>query len=217
MGRAKKKVTDDGSSSYSVVRMPGFKMDLHKQQQSLIYSDLNAARQKLQEENQMLRDELAEAKMIIRLLKMKLEEQDAAAAKIKPPTTNAVNSKDSTVKGGVPANYAKAVDRSKKKRYLFKQKTPTRREAFLNPRPPGARAFIARRRSLSPQQQQLPHQQHSPQISPRSTFSPIIGNDNGKDVDDNVNYLPQQMSASSCSQSRIEEVVEQLGTTTLGP
>lgn len=197
--------------------MPGFKMDLHKQQQSLIYSDLNAARQKLQEENQMLRDELAEAKMIIRLLKMKLEEQDAAAAKIKPPTTNAVNSKDSTVKGGVPASYAKAVDRSKKKRYLFKQKTPSRREAFLNPRPPGARAFAARRRSLSPQQQQqLPRQQHSPQISPRSTFSPIIGNGNDQ-VDDNVNYLPRQMSASSCSQSRIEEVVEQLGTTTLGP
>ena len=195
MGRANKKVTDDGATSYSVVRMPGFKMDLHKQQQSLIFSDLNAARQKLEEENQMLRDELAEAKMIIRLLKMKLEEQDAA--QIKPPPTGAANSKDSTTKGGIPANYAKAAERSKKKRYLFKQKTPSRREAFLNPRPPGSRAFAARRRSLSPPQNQL-----SAQISPRSTFSPIAGD-------------KQEMSASNFNLASVEEVTQKLGRATI--
>ena len=195
MGRANKRVTDDGSSAYSVVRMPGFKMDLHKQQQSLIFSDLNASRQKLAEENQMLRDELAEAKMIIRLLKMKLEERDAKVPKA------AVDSKDTTVKHGIPANYAKAMDRSKKKRYLFKQKTPSRRDAFLNPKPPGTRTFNVRRRSLSP-----PHL--AKRISPRSSFSPIIGETNDR-------QHKQGASESSISQSQILEVTEQMGRASL--
>lgn len=195
MGRANKKVTDDGSSFYSVVCMPGFKMDLHKQQQSMIFNDLNASRQKLAEENQMLRDELAEAKMIIRLLKMKLEERDAKAPKA------AVDSKDSTVKQGTPVTYAKAMGRSIKKRYLFKQKSPSRRDAFLNPRPPGTRTFNLQRRSLSPPQL-------AKRISPRSSFSPIIGERNDL-------QRIQEANESSISQSQILEVTEQMERATL--
>ena len=182
MGRSKK-VQDDGSSSYSVVRTPGFKMDLHKQQQDLIFGDLNASRQKLTEENQMLRDELVEAKMIIRLLKMKLDERENEGIKTSP-----VNSRDSTVKQGIPASYIKAVEKSKKKRFLFKQKSISRKEAFLNPRPPGSKTFALRRRSLSP-----PH--NSRRISPRSSFSPIADKEEANE------------NTSSCSESRIEEVV----------
>ena len=195
MGGAKKKVIDDGSSTYSVVRMPGFKMDLHKQQQSLIFSDLNASRQKLADENQMLRDELAEAKMIIRLLKMKLEERDGKIGA--PSTTAVVNSKDTTVKQGTPANFTKVMDRSKKKRYLFKQKTPSRREAFLNPSPPGARAFAVRRRSLSP-----PHLAR--RISPRSSFSPILGDATCE------RERKQQVSGFSVNDAQIEEVAKKM-------
>lgn len=168
MGRAHQRVKDDGASAYSIVRMPGFKMDLHKKQQNIIFGELTASRQKLAEENQLLRDELAEAKMIIRLLKMRLDESREAKA-LKASAT-AINSKDTTVKQGVPASYVQALEhtkaeRSKKKRYLFKQKAHSRRDTFLNPRPPGAKTFHSRR-SLSPQQA-------TSTISPRSSFSPI--------------------------------------------
>lgn len=164
-------------------------MDLHKKQQSLIFNELNASRQKLEEENQMLRDELAEAKMIIRLLKMKLDERDAKAI-----NTSAVNSKDTTIKQCIPANYVKAVEnKTKKKRYLFKQKTPSRRQAFLNPRPPGSKAFSLRR-SLTPP--------HSRQISPRSSFSPILGDDE---------MQPSQgVVGSSFSDSQVQHVTSKM-------
>ena len=193
MGRSKK-VNNDGSSAYSVVQMPGIQMDLHKKQQSLIFNELNASRQKLAEENQMLRDELAEAKMIIRLLKMKLDEREAKEIK-----TSAVNSKDSTVKQGIPANFMKAVERSKKKRYLFKQKAPSRREAFLNPRPPGSKAFSPRR-SLSPPQA-------TRRISPRSSFSPILGNNQAQHA--------KGESGSSFSDSQVQSVTNKLAKATL--
>ena len=137
-------------------------MDLHKQQQSLIFDELNASRSKLAEENQMLRDELAEAKMIIRLLKMRLDESNAQQTM----QTTAVNNKETAITQG--SQYIKAVERSKKKRYLFKQKTQTRREAFLNPRGPRSRPFSFRR-SLSPSRS------GKNGISPRSSFSPIVG------------------------------------------
>lgn len=199
MGRSKN-AQDGGSTPYSVVRMPGFNMDLHRRQHDLIFSELNASRQKLTEENQMLRDELVEAKMIIRLLKMKLDERESEAVKTPP-----VNTKDTTVRQDVPASYIKAMERNKKKGFLFKQKTLSKRNAFLNPRPPpGGKTFsFRRRRSHSPPQ--LP--QLSGNISPRNTFSPI--------VDDAELRRGKNDNISSCSESRIEEVATRLEKTKL--
>lgn len=153
MGKSQKE-KDACSSMYSVVKMPGFKMDLHKQQQSLILNELTTSRQKLEEENRMLRDELAEAKMIIRLLKMKLDVLGDERA----ITTTGVLSKITK------SNTAT----SKKKRFLFKPKIITRREAFLNPRSPGSKLFTpdSRRKCTT-----LP--QGIGSISPRSSFSTI--------------------------------------------
>jgi len=180
MGRSQK-VSDNDSSSYSVVRAPGFKMDLHEQQQELIFRDLNASRQKLEEENQRLRDELVEAKMIIRLLKMKLDERENEGIAASP-----VNSRDPTLKQG------KAAEKTKKKRFLFKQKSLSRKEAFMNPKPPGAKTFALPRRCLSPPQL-------ARTISPRSNFSPIADNAEAQEH--------KNEHTSSSSESRIKEVV----------
>jgi len=185
MGRSSK-VSNGVSSSYSVVRAPGFNMDLHKQQQDLILRDLNASRQKLAEENQQLRDELVEAKMIIRLLKMKLDEREDQNVKTSP-----ANSKNSTVKLGAPLSYSKAVEKTKKKRFIFKQKSLSRKEAFLNPTPPGAKTFALRQRSLSPSQL-------AKKMSPRNSFSPIADNTDA--------HTPKNESTSFSSESRIEEI-----------
>jgi len=50
------------------------KLTLHTDQQSLILAEMMCARNKLQEENQQLRDRLQDAEMLIRLLHLKLEE-----------------------------------------------------------------------------------------------------------------------------------------------
>ena len=52
-----------------------FGVSLHTDQQSLIFGELQTARNKLQEENQQLRDKLQDAEMLIRLLQLKLKEQ----------------------------------------------------------------------------------------------------------------------------------------------
>jgi hypothetical protein len=49
---------------------------LHTDQQSLILGEMMTARNKLQEENQMLRDQLQDAEMMIRLLKLKLADNN---------------------------------------------------------------------------------------------------------------------------------------------
>jgi hypothetical protein len=50
---------------------------LHTDQQSLILGEMMTARNKLQEENQLLRDKLQDAEMLIQLLQHKLKEQAA--------------------------------------------------------------------------------------------------------------------------------------------
>jgi hypothetical protein len=52
-----------------------FSVGLHTDQQSLILGEMMTARNKLQEENQMLRDQLQDAQMMIQLLKLKLTEK----------------------------------------------------------------------------------------------------------------------------------------------
>jgi hypothetical protein len=50
---------------------------LHTDQQSLILGEMMTARNKLQEENQMLRDKLQDAEMMVQLLQLKLSENGA--------------------------------------------------------------------------------------------------------------------------------------------
>jgi hypothetical protein len=52
-------------------------LSLHTDQQSLILGEMMTARNKLQEENQLLRDKLQDAQMLIQLLQHKLKEQAA--------------------------------------------------------------------------------------------------------------------------------------------
>jgi hypothetical protein len=136
-------------------------MKPHTDQQSMILNDLTASRQKLVVENQQLRDELVEARMIIRLLKRKLEAQKNAEANNNVKrTTSAVTSQDTTVKAGTAVKqgsyFRPSLDNrtsqpslpttmssltSSKKRYLFKPKKVSWREAFMNPNVPGKKMF----------------------------------------------------------------------------
>jgi hypothetical protein len=119
-------------------------MGLHTDQQSLILSEMSTARTKLEEDNQRLRDELEDARMMIRYLQVKLEYQQKSTIKVK-----AVGSSDSTVKGGLPGGYWKAMDRAVKaegspRKGLFfnrKKHQPTKKEAFNNPAAPGRKTF----------------------------------------------------------------------------
>jgi hypothetical protein len=132
-----------GKPSYPVIQLSDFRMGLHTDQQSLILSEMTTARRKLDEDNQRLRDELEDARMMIRWLKVKLEHQQKSSIKVK-----AVGAGDSTVKGGLPGGYWKALDRAVKpgitRRGLFFGKNkhqPTKKEAFSNPSRPGRKTF----------------------------------------------------------------------------
>jgi hypothetical protein len=196
MGRSRRG-KESGAGSYSVIQMPSFKMDIHQKQQNLIFSELTAARQKLIEENQVLRDELAEAKMIIRFLKSRLDESEARM--LRAP---AVKSKDSTAKQGIQSSFMRIPEKPQKKRYIFKSKTSSRREAFLNPRPPGSKSFATKaRRSLSPPD-------ISKRLTPRSSFSPIRECDEAE--------AEKEGNHSPLSDSQIQQVTRNFKRTSLG-
>jgi hypothetical protein len=130
-----------GKQAYPVMQMPD--MD----QRSMILLEMSTARTKLEEDNQRLRDELEDARMMIRFLQVKLEHQQKSTIKVK-----AVASGDSTVKGGLPGGYWKALDRAAdtgggtRKGLFFNRKShqPTQREAFTNPAGPGRKTFLSK-------------------------------------------------------------------------
>lgn len=136
-------------ASYPVMQLDGFRMGLHTDQQSLILSEMSTARKKLSEDNQRLRDDLDDARMVIRLLQVKL--RHAESEKNSTIKVKAVRSSDSTVKGGVPAGYHKALDKAvsknmpsmRKNRFFSRNRSnqPTRKEAFKNPSKPGGKTF----------------------------------------------------------------------------
>ena len=59
--------------------VPVWPVGLDRTQQDMIWQDLTIARQKLWQENQALRDELLEAKLVIRLLKLRVLQQQEQA------------------------------------------------------------------------------------------------------------------------------------------
>jgi hypothetical protein len=153
--------TSAATTTYPILRLGDFDMKPHTDQQSMILNDLTASRQKLAVENQQLRDELVEARMIIRLLKRKLEARESEAIANVKRSTSAVTSQDTTVKAGTGTavtqqdSYFRSLDNKKtqplptmssptssKKRYLFKPKKVSWREAFMNPNVPGKKMFL---------------------------------------------------------------------------
>lgn len=136
--------------AYPVIQMSDFRMGPDRDQQSMILLEMSTARTKLEEDNQRLRDELEDARMMIRLLQVKLEHQQKSTIKVK-----AVGSGDSTVKGGLPGGYWKAMDRaadtggSARKGLFFNRKNrlTTKKEAFTNPAGPGRKTFLSKKTS----------------------------------------------------------------------
>ena len=120
---------------------PGFGMTLHTDQQSLILGDLITARDKLQEENQLLRDRLQDADMVIRLLHMKLEK---AKAKNKSKKQTKSSSQDSTPQSDLPARSPRAaidwISNTKHRKGKFKS---PKKDAFKNKVAPGKKTFVA--------------------------------------------------------------------------
>jgi hypothetical protein len=136
-----------GKQAYPVIQMSDFRMGPDRDQQSMILLEMSTARTKLEEDNQRLRDELEDARMMIRLLQVKLEHQQKSTIKVK-----AVGSGDSTVKGGLPGGYWKALDKAAdtgggaKKGIFFNRKSHqlTKKEAFTNPAGPGRKTFLSK-------------------------------------------------------------------------
>ena len=101
------------------------KLTLHTDQQSLILAEMMCARNKLQEENQQLRDRLQDAEMLIQLLHLKLEEtsgkQRSGTTASAPPSP--------TSPSNLPSAASMKMWRQKRKSQLpaFKQ-----RDAFKN-------------------------------------------------------------------------------------
>lgn len=99
------------------------KMSVHTQQQSLIWSEMTNVRRKLEEENQMLRDQLVDAQLTIQNLKDRLKKK-----KKNKSSTSWFGSK--TKGGSDSATYPKT------------QKAKiSRKNAFDNPLAPGKKTF----------------------------------------------------------------------------
>ena len=130
---------------YPVVRLDEFDMAVHTDQQSLILDELIGSRKKMEQENQLLRERLEDAHMMIRLLKIKVEQLE----KSKKLKGGSVTSGDTTVKGGQPGRYWKALDLSiekieehpKRKSFLPKlSRKPN--SSFANPMNDGGKKFV---------------------------------------------------------------------------
>lgn len=108
-------------------------VSLHTDQQSLIFGELQTARNKLQEENQQLRDKLQDAEMLIRLLQLKLNEQSQSQ---KHHRSYSQSAKSKT-------RVEKVLDWKMKRLYERRKSNATTRKknAFKNKVPPGKRTF----------------------------------------------------------------------------
>lgn len=113
-----------------------FNMGLHQDQQTLILSEMMTARRKLEEENQQLRDELYDSRMMIRLLKHQVEQQ-----KKESKGTATVRSNDSTVKAGQPASYFRALEWKLYKNQEARRKKQSRKNIWKSIIAPGKKTF----------------------------------------------------------------------------
>jgi hypothetical protein len=139
MRRKEQSIREDTPPGFPVMNMTNVSVGLHTQQQSLILNEMSASRKKLEEENQKLREDLEEARHCIQILKLKLHESKMTV------TTSSVNSKDSTVKGGLPSRHWHALDATtqhKKSATIF-GRWAAQKNAFRNPTQPGKKTFTS--------------------------------------------------------------------------
>jgi len=112
-----------------------FGMTLHTDQQSLILGEMITARDKLQEENQLLRDRLQDADMVIQLLHMKLERARAKNRSSKKQTK--ISSQNTSQLRGALADW---IPKTKQAKGKFKS---SNKDAFRNKVAPGKKTFVA--------------------------------------------------------------------------
>lgn len=114
-------------------------LTLHTDQQSLILADMICARNKLQEENQQLRDKLQDAEMLIRLLHCKLVETTSASPKNKNQSSSVCCSASSSA--------------TIKSWRQMRKRTPSvmafKKDVFKNSLIPGKRTFESQTGSLT--------------------------------------------------------------------
>lgn len=101
-------------------------MGLHTQQQSLIFGELMSTRKKLEEENQQLRQELDDAQIMIRLLRLKLSAQKKGGSLTSEDTTAKASSR---FFGGSNSDIPK------------ERKSRSRKDSFKNHLAPGRKTF----------------------------------------------------------------------------
>jgi hypothetical protein len=105
-----------------------FGVGLHTDQQSLILGEMMTARNKLQEENQTLRDRLQDAEMMIRLLQIKLTEHNIRF--------------DITKETGIPINKKPVLTNKANRKTTERPKSmAVKKNAFRNQVAPGKKTF----------------------------------------------------------------------------
>lgn len=109
----------------SVMDLSDLRMSLHTDQQSIILNEMSTARKKLEQENQILRDELHDAQLMIRLLKQKLKHAKSGKGGWRLFNSSIVTNRD-----------LKAFQKASEDRLRNK-----RRNAFDNPSAPGKKTF----------------------------------------------------------------------------
>jgi hypothetical protein len=117
------------------MQLADLKLGRHNDQQSLIITEMSAVRKKLEEENQLLRDELDDAHKMIELLKVKLRAAIVGSVRANPNKSwfgnmNAAN---------VTSRDIKAFEKGTKQ--FFSGNKVSKRNTFLNPAAPNQKKF----------------------------------------------------------------------------
>jgi len=112
-------------------------LTLHTHQQTLILEEMMCARNKLEEENQLLRDKLQDSEMMIRLLHLKLEEVSSSSTTSSDASGEGKKINKGNVSIAVPPSSSLMGWRQKRRSHTPSQ----RRDAFKNTMAPGKRTF----------------------------------------------------------------------------
>lgn len=128
-----------------IMDLSELRMSRDTDQQSIIWNEITAARRKLEEENQLLRDKLHEAQMANRLLRLKLKQQQAAWASSSSASSPAV----SGGRGGIGNCHHNAINVERELKNIAREAgalskvfpRQSRKDAFRNPAAPGKKRF----------------------------------------------------------------------------
>lgn len=119
----------------SVGATTSFSVGLHTDQQSLILGEMMTARNKLQQENQMLRDRLQDSEMMVRLLQYKLSENKIEF--------------DLTKEFGIAVDDFPVLTHKANRKPMEKVKSNLNKNAFRNQVAPGKKTFESKAIKIS--------------------------------------------------------------------